>query len=80
MNIQIYSYQKIIQINIVICSYEKLHTYDTNEYLYRKIFQYPNISHTLISISKQYFCILLQQYSQVDVNDLPAQVDWVNEG
>ena len=27
---------------------EKLYEYDTNEYLYRKIFEYLNISHTLV--------------------------------
>ena len=48
-NIRIYSYQKNDTNeypNIFVS--KKWYEYDTNEYSYRKIFEYPNIRHTLV--------------------------------
>ena len=61
----IYLYQETIRTNIQIYLYPKnntnehpnlfvsktLYDYDTHKYLYRKIFGYPNIRHTLLPVT-----------------------------
>ena len=56
-NIQIYSYQKRnMNEYLNIFASKKWYEYDTNKYLYRKIFEYPNIRHTLVQTSARSLC------------------------